>query len=88
MPRMRASGNLRTMNKRRGMFWRLLRIDLFYVLLFNVIALVGTLLLSILVVFIPLAMVVALFNVVILSVLLLVRLVTMARIIDHSTRDL
>jgi hypothetical protein len=68
------------------MLRRLIGIDLFSALAFNIIALLGTLFLSIMVAFVPLALVIAGVNVILLSMMLLVRLGALARLIDHVTR--
>ena len=66
---------------------RLIGIDLFTALAFNVVAFVFTLVLSITTAFLPLAMVIAGINVILLSLMLLVRLGVLSRLIEIATRD-
>lgn len=68
------------------MIKRLIGMDIFTALAFNVVAFVGTLVLSIAVAFVPLAMVIAGINVILLSLMLLVRLGVLARLIEIATR--
>lgn len=68
------------------MLKRLVSMDIFTALAFNIVALIFTLVLSITVAFVPLAMVIAGINVILLSLMLLVRLGVLARLIEIATR--
>lgn len=68
------------------MLRRLIRMDIFTALMFNVVAFAFTLVLTITIAFVPLAMVIAGINVILLSLMLLVRLGVLARLIQIATR--